>query len=149
MTPFLKTFKEKIGVMWSYQAIIDAAKTSGTFDFIRSTRVYTVQASGKAAVFVEIEFKSNDVPRQKRLEFVVCPPKRTVPRKTVKSTVRMGATSIHDGWTETFDRPTDEGFHSVTWVLSTVEVSQGDKSKNFNRSTDPFTHLMMSQRLEE
>ena len=149
MTPFLKTFKEKIGVMWSYQAIINAANTAKNFDFIQSTRVYTAQASGNAAVFVEIQFNNGLTSRQKRLEFVVCPPKRTVPRKTVKSTVRMGVTSIHDGWTETFDKPTDEGFHSVTWVLSTVEVSQGDKSKEINRSTDPFTHLMMSQRLEE
>lgn len=137
--------------MYSFEEITYAAKVTESFGFIKEVRVLPIRTSQKAEVWIEIVFDKKGYERtQKRLKFKVgTPGKRTCPEH-----LSMRMNDPHN-WpahlelmkTQWDNIPLHKGFHAVSWELYEVVLDRGDKTIKKEKSTDPFTTLMVSLRL--
>lgn len=137
--------------MWSFEEITYAAKVTESFGFIKNVRVLPMRTSQRAEVWLEIVFDKEGYERtQKRLKFKVgTPGKRTCPDH-----LSMRMNSSHHSpdrlalmKTQWDKIPKHKGFHAVSWELYEVVLNRGDKTIKKQKSTDPFTELMMQLRL--
>lgn len=137
--------------MWSFEEITHAAKVTESFGFIKNVRVLPMRTAQRAEVWLEIVFdKEGYELTQKRLKFKVgTPGKRTCPDHL---SMRMYKRHYNCSYMKEMNTPWDKipkhkGFHAVSWELYEVVLNRGDKTIEKQKSTDPFTELMMQLRL--